>query len=165
MNSARVLEFDIAVIGGGVSGLTAAAQCAERGATVVCIDEGAMPGGVIANIGKIDSYPAPVPLAGATLADSMIEACKALNVVFSNAAVTSLAYGERQTMVRTDQGTIAAKIVIVACGARLRQLGIPGEAELAGKGVSQCNWCDGGFFKNESVFVVGGGDAASCRDL
>ena len=160
MNSASVDEFDIAVIGGGVSGLTAAAQCAERGAAVICIDAGAIPGGLIANIGKLDGYPAPNPMSGAALADSMIENCKALDVSLSNAAVTSLTHSNSNTTIATDQGNIAAKVIIVASGARLRQLGIPGEAELAGRGVSQCNWCDGGFFKNESVFVIGGGDAA-----
>jgi thioredoxin reductase (NADPH) len=160
MNSASVHECDIAIIGGGVSGLSAAAQCAERGATVICIDENSMPGGVIANIGKLDGYPGPNPMAGASLAVNMIESCKALDVTFLNAAVASLMHSASKTAVVTDQGTIVAKIVIVASGARLRQLGIPGEAELAGRGVSQCNWCDGGFFRNESVVVVGGGDAA-----
>lgn len=160
MKSARISEFDIAVIGGGVSGLTAAAQCAERGAIVICINKGALPGGLIANIGKLDGYPAPNPMSGAALGDSLIESCKTLDVSFSNAAVTSLTHTNSKTTITTDQGNIAAKVVIVASGARLRQLGIPGEAEMAGRGVSQCNWCDGGFFKNESVFVVGGGDAA-----
>jgi thioredoxin reductase (NADPH) len=160
MNSASVREFDIAVIGGGLSGLTAAAQCAERGAAVVCINESSIPGGLVANIGNLDGYPAPTPMSGAALADSMIENCKALDVSFSNAAVTSLTHSNSKTAITTDRGDIAAKVVIVASGARLRQLGIPGEAELAGRGVSQCNWCDGGFFKNEPVFVIGGGDAA-----
>lgn len=160
MNSASIHEFDIAVIGGGVAGLTAAAQCAERGAAVVCIDESAIPGGLVANIGRLDGYPSPSPLSGAALADCMIANCKALDVSISNAAVIALSHSERNTAIKTDQGEIVAKVVIVASGARLRRLGIPGETELAGRGVSQCDWCDGGFFKNESVFVIGGGDAA-----
>ena len=160
MGVAAVRECDVAVVGAGVSGLTAAAQCAEQGASVVCIEEAGMSGGLIANIGKLDGFPAPGPLSGAALIDSMLQICKASGVTLLNAHVSGLAASGSQATLTTDQGTVVAKRVVVASGARLRQLGVPGEAELTGRGVSQCNWCDGGFFKNESVFVVGGGDAA-----
>ncbi len=152
--------FDILVIGGGASGLTAASQAAERGATVMCVDNGGMLGGVITNIGKLDSYPTPVATAGATLVDSLVESCKTLDVAFSDVPVISLELSDGTLIATTVRGTISAGAVIIASGARLRQLGVPGEAELSGRGVSQCNWCDGGFFKNEPVIVVGGGDAA-----
>ena len=160
MPSAITREFDIAVIGAGVSGLSAAWQCAERGASVICIDAGGVPGGLIANVGKLDGFPSVTPLSGAALADSMVQACQALDVSFLTAVVSSLAHTDSKTILSTDQGAIGAKAVIVASGSRLLQLGVPGETEFAGRGVSQCDWCDGGFFKNESVLVVGGGDAA-----
>ena len=160
MNPASVREFDIAVIGGGIAGLAATAQCAERGAAVACINDSSIPGGLVANIGKLDSYPALAPLSGAALADGMMQTCKALGAEFVNAAVTSLAHSDQGSAIATDQGNFRAKAVILATGARLRQLGIPGEAEFAGRGVSQCDWCDGGFFRDEAVFVIGGGDAA-----
>ena len=160
MRSAIAREFDIAVIGAGVSGLSAAWQCAERGASVICIDAGGVPGGLVANVGKLDGFPAPAPLSGAALVDSMVLACNSLEVAFANAVVSSLAHTDGKTILTTDQGSIGAKGVIVASGSRLRQLGVPGETELAGRGVSQCDWCDGGFFKNQFVLVVGGGDAA-----
>ena len=160
MRSAITREFDIAVIGAGVSGLSAASQCAERGASVICIDAGGVPGGLIANVGKLDGFPSVTPLSGAALADSMVQACKALDVTFLTAVVFSLAHTDSKTILTTDQGSIGAKGVIVGSGSRLRQLGVPGETELAGRGVSQCDWCDGGFFKNEPVLVIGGGDSA-----
>lgn len=160
MNPASLREFDIVVIGGGIAGLAATAQCAERGASVVCINDSSIPGGLVANIGKLDAFPAPAPLSGTALADGMLENCKALGADFVNAAVASLAHSDQSTTITTDQGIFSAKAVILASGARLRQLGIPGEAEFAGRGVSQCDWCDGGFFRDESVFVIGGGDAA-----
>lgn len=160
MNPTSAREFDIAVIGGGIAGLAATAQCAERGAAVVCINDSPIPGGLVANIGKLDSFPAPAPLSGAALADGMLENCKALGANFVNAAVASLSHSDQRTAITTDQAIFSAKAVILASGASLRQLGIPGEAELAGRGVSQCDWCDGGFFRGESVFVIGGGDAA-----
>lgn len=160
MATAAVRQCDVAVVGAGVSGLAAAAQCAERGASVVCIEEAGMSGGLIANIGKLDGFPAPGPLSGAALIDSMLQMCKASEVTLLNAKVSGLAAVGNHFTLTTDQGTVVAKRVVVASGARLRLLGVPGETELAGRGVSQCNWCDGGFFRNESVVVVGGGDAA-----
>ena len=153
-------EFDVAVVGAGVSGLTAAAQCAERGASVICIEQVGVSGGLIANIGKLDGFPAPGPLSGAALVDTMVQACRASGVTFLNANVAGLAACGNNSSLTTDQGPVVAKRVVIATGSRLRQLGVAGESELAGRGVSQCNWCDGGFFKNESVCVIGGGDAA-----
>lgn len=160
MSIPAIREFDIAVVGAGVSGLTAAAECAKRGASVICIDEAGMSGGLIANIGQLDGFPAPGPLSGAALIDWMLQICKASEVTFLKTQVSCLAASGNKTALTTDQGTVVAKRVVIASGSRLRQLGVPGETELAGRGVSQCNWCDGGFFKNESVFVIGGGDAA-----
>lgn len=160
MNPASVCEFDIAVIGGGIAGLAATAQCAERGAAVVCINDSTIPGGLVANIGELDSFPAAAPLSGAALADGMLKNCKTLGADFVNAAAVSLSHSDQSAAITTDQGIFSAKAVILASGARLRQLGIPGETEFAGRGVSQCDWCDGGFFRDESVFVIGGGDAA-----
>lgn len=158
-------DFDIAVIGGGMSGLVAAMQCAGRGATVACIDDNIVPGGLIGNIGKLDGFPATARISGGALADSVIAECKTLGVEFINARVQALQPSERETAITfqtpaSQHAGLAAKVVIVASGARLRKLGIPGESELTGRGVSQCDWCDGGFFRDQAVAVIGGGDAS-----
>ncbi len=160
MNPARIRECDIAVVGGGISGMTASVHAAERGASVVCIETSALPGGLVANVGLLGGYPAPSTLSGAALADGLMQRCKSLGVALLNGTVTALMPAKDGANAMTEHWKIAAKLVIIASGARLRRVGVPGEAELMGRGVSQCDWCDGGLFRNESVFVVGGGDAA-----
>lgn len=160
MNPASMRECDIAVVGGGISGLTASVHAAERGASVVCIEKSALPGGLVANVGLLGSYPAPPAMSGAALADGLVERCKSLGVAMLSGTVTASIPDKDGINVVTEHGKIAAKLVIIASGARLRRLGVPGEAGLTGRGVSQCDWCDGGLFRNESVFVAGGGDAA-----
>lgn len=152
--------YDVVVIGAGASGLSAALHCAERGATVACVEQAALPGGLIANVGAIDGFPSTGELSGAALVDALSRRCPELGVSMVQAEVQALEDTGTWKRLRTANGTIQGRVVIVASGARLRQLGVPGEAELAGRGVSQCDWCDGGFFRGEPVLVVGGGDAA-----
>lgn len=158
-------DYDVAVIGSGMSGLMAARQCAERGATVVCIDENIVPGGLIGNVGKLDGFPTTTPISGGALADSAVAGCKMLGVDLISASVRELLPVEKKTAMvfhssASSLDGMGAKAVIVASGARLRQLEVPGAMALTGRGVSQCDWCDGGLFRNQAVAVVGGGDAA-----
>lgn len=153
-------SYDVVVIGAGASGLTAAVHCAERGATVACVEQAPLPGGLIANVGAIDGFPAAGALSGAALVDVLTRRCAERGVAMVEAEVSALEDAGEWKRLATSDGPVQARLVIVASGARLRQLGVPGEAELAGRGVSQCDWCDGGFFRGEPVLVVGGGDAA-----
>ena len=148
---------DVAVIGGGLAGLTAAVQAAAAGASVVSFEGEPLYGGLVANIGRLDDYPAQGAVAGASLADGLLERARNLGVTLVSARVASLQPGF--SIVAASE-TYGARTVIVASGARLRKLGVPGEAELAGRGVSQCDWCDGGLYRGKRVAVVGGGDAA-----
>jgi thioredoxin reductase (NADPH) len=150
--------FDIAVIGSGLAGLTAAHHAALGGASVVNL-EGHLLGGLVTNVGELDGYPLPEPAAGITLAAALLERNMGLGVDWREGAVTALVPGAPHRLALAG-GELAARAVIVASGARLKRLGVDGEARLDGHGVSQCAFCDGGLFNDKAVVVVGGGDAA-----
>ena len=153
-------ESDIAVIGGGLAGLSAAVRAAAGGAEVACFEATSMVGGLVANIGRLDDYPGVGAIAGTTLADELATRARSLGVVMVEGEVTRLEGGAGAFLLTTAAGQHKCKAVIVASGGRLRKLGVPGEGELAGRGVSQCDWCDGGLYRGKRVAVVGGGDAA-----
>ncbi|TAM90256.1 hypothetical protein EPN42_06155 [bacterium] len=160
MTAAFPRECDIGVIGAGIGGLAASAYAAELGASVVCIEPSALLGGQVANVGVLGSYPAPAAVSGAGLAEALKERCTSLGALLFTSRVTAIEATGRGFAIATPDGTISAKSVVIASGGRLRQLDVPGAAELAGRGVSQCDWCDGGLFRDADVVVVGGGDAA-----
>ncbi len=150
-------EFDLAVIGEGISGLTAAAHAAQLGLSVASF-EGRMFGGLILNITALsDSSP---PMSGAELVASIAETCNSAGVARKNGHVQSLQPVGSNFEVATAGEKLRAQAVILATGASLRRLGIPGESQLRDRGVSQCADCDGPIFSGMSVVVVGGGDAA-----
>ena len=151
--------YDVLVIGGGIAGLTAAHHAALRGASVACV-EGDLYGGLVANVGEIDGYPSVEKTSGTELADAMVRANEALGVDTLQAAVRGVVLDGDTKSVETDAGTLRASKLVIASGARLRKLGVPGEDALKGHGVSQCAFCDAGLYKDKEVAVVGGGDAA-----
>ncbi|MDX5359970.1 MAG: NAD(P)/FAD-dependent oxidoreductase [Alphaproteobacteria bacterium] len=154
-------RFDIAVIGGGITGLTAAHHAALGGASVVHVRGEDLPGGLIGNVGRIEGFPSGGrDVSGADLALGIAEANKALGVedLAENAAAVEKA--ARGFSIATDGRTIRAGQVIAATGARLKALDVPGAEALEGKGVSQCAWCDGALNRGRDVVVLGAGDAA-----
>ncbi|MEO7404313.1 MAG: FAD-dependent oxidoreductase [Burkholderiales bacterium] len=153
-------NFNLAVIGGGLAGLSAGVCAAANGASVVCFEPAPLFGGLVANIGRLDDYPGAGDLAGVSLAEQLVGRAKALDVTFVGERVTSLDANGDATILRTAATTYSTKVTIVASGARLRELGVPGERELIGRGVSQCDWCDGSLYRGQQVAVVGGGNAA-----
>ena len=152
--------YDVLVIGGGLAGLTAASRAAASGLSVASIDEGGHMGGLVMNVGRIDGYPAPEPVSGIDLAATELEALVEHGVDIVPEAATGLALDGDAKTVTTNAGVHAAKSVVLASGARLKSLGVPGEKALFGRGVSQCADCDAGFFVDQHVVVVGGGDSA-----
>ena len=151
---------DIAVIGGGPAGLTAALYAARTGKTVTVYERECI-GGQITRAPLVENYPGTGTVSGLQLGDSMAAQAEAAGAVITFTDVQK-AVKESSGIFRldTDDGKCYAKAVIYACGARPRTLGLPGEAELIGHGISYCALCDGSFFKEQDVAVVGGGNSA-----
>jgi thioredoxin reductase (NADPH) len=155
----HVASFDIAVIGGGIAGLTAAHHAAQAGVSVGHFIADGMPGGLVMNVGALDGWPAAGAVGGAELAAGLLGRNEELGVSLLPSRIDKIEGAAAKTLSGPD-GTWRAKQVIVATGASLRTLDVPGADRLAGRGVSQCAWCDGGLYRDAEVVVAGGGDAA-----
>ena len=152
---------DIAIIGAGTAGLTAAIY-ARRAGSSVTVFEGEAPGGQIINTPEIDNFPALPGVSGYEYANKLFEQVQALGAefVFDKVKVAegSLEEGFRLT---TEYGTLCeAKTVIIASGVKRREMGLAGEQEFTGRGISYCATCDGAFFKGKTAAVFGGGNTA-----
>jgi len=151
-----VSNFDVIVIGAGVTGLTAAKEAVQSGLKTANI-EALMFGGLVVNINELDGEPAG---SGTDYASNLMMEISELGVENLSETVSAIASDGKLLSVTTDAGTHRARAVIIASGAKLKRLGIPGEMEFEYKGVSQCADCDGPMYKGEDVVVVGGGDSA-----
>ncbi len=149
-------HYDVIVIGAGITGLTAAKHAVQSGLTTANI-EALMFGGLVLNVNELDGE---THGSGTDLASNLMMEISDLGVTNLSETVTAIARAGDQLSVTTDAGTHRARAVIVASGAKLKRLGIPGEAEFEYKGVSQCADCDGPMCKDQDVVVVGGGDSA-----
>lgn len=154
--------IDIAIIGGGPAGLTAALYASRARARTVVFEKG-MPGGQIITTDHVENYPGfPGGLAGAELGDLMTRQAEEFGAeIRTFADVSAIEAKDLDFIVRTTDGDeTLAKAVIVATGAMPAKLGVPGEAEYTGRGVSWCATCDGALYRDKIVAVIGGGDAA-----
>jgi thioredoxin reductase (NADPH) len=151
---------EVAVIGGGMAGLAAARHAARLGRLVTLFEGSGMYGGQVATVGEVWGLPTGGTPAGQDLAIPLLEDCRKVAVRVVEANVTRLELSEKLVLT-DDQGvTYQPDAVIVASGASLRPLGVPGEEEFLGRGVSRCATCDGGFYRGKDVAVIGGGDGA-----
>ncbi len=153
------LDYSIGIIGAGPAGMSAAIYAARAGRTVVLF-EGAACGGQMLLAHEIENYPGVAKAAGYALADQMMEQMKQLSISVVYGTVDSVASENGVFMVRAGKKEFSVGAVIVAAGTERRTLGVPGEAEFLGRGVSYCAVCDGRFFAGKDVAVVGGGNTA-----
>ena len=153
-------EYDVIIIGGGPAGLTAGIYTARDRLNSLLIEMGII-GGKITEAELIDNYPGfPKGVSGIELTKLMHEQATKYGLKTIFAEVTSLKIKGGQKIIKTTDGDFISRAVIVAGGSERGKLGIPGEKEFTGKGVSYCATCDGPFFKDKTVAVVGGGNAA-----
>lgn len=157
--------YDMIIIGGGAAGLSAA-QYAGRSNLKTLVIEEKNEGGQAALIGSLENYPGfAEPISGYDFSSNMKKQAMNFGAEFTYGKVTGLGRRESNFIVPLETGegepvTYEARTVVLATGADHRKLGVPGEAEFYGRGVSYCATCDGPFFKNRHIVVVGGGDAA-----
>ena len=151
---------EVAVIGGGLTGLCAARHAARLGRLVTLFESSGMYGGQVATVDHVDGIPVPGAYSGQDLAVALLEDCRKVGVRVIEAQIDTLDPGERIVLTDWEGQTYDPEVVIVAAGASLRKLGVPGEEQFNGRGVSRCASCDGGFYRDMDVVVVGGGDAA-----
>jgi len=149
--------IDLMIIGAGPAGLTAALYASRAGARVIVLDGGA-PGGKLNLTANIENYPGMIKK-GPELAYAMFEQCLSFGAQYLYGEVTAIEDLGDHKVVHADK-TYEAKYVFIATGTQERKMGIPNELEMSGRGVSYCAVCDGPFFKNKTVCVVGGGNSA-----
>ena len=151
--------YDTIIIGAGPAGMTAALYAARSNLKVALI-EGGLPGGQMNNTSDIENYPGYANISGPELAEKMFEPLENLGVEHLYGFVEAVEdHGEFKKVVTDDQ-VYETRTVIVATGSKHRLLGVPGEEELNSRGVSYCAVCDGAFFRDQDLLVVGGGDSA-----
>lgn len=153
------MKCDILTIGAGPAGLSAAAYSARAGYKTIVMDNMGT-GGQLMFIDKIENYPGVAEISGFELAERYEKQCEEFGVQVEYAKAQSIEKKNDVFIVKTEGEDIEAKAIIIATGASHRHLDVPGENEYAGRGVSYCATCDGPFFKNKDIIVVGGGDTA-----
>ncbi len=155
-------KFEIAIIGEGPAGLSAAIYAARAGRKVMVLER-AVAGGQQALTEKIENYPGTGRggMGGVELGQKMEEQAKEFGVTFLNDMVKSVGFSPRKNIIKTSfSGDIEAQSVIIATGRDAKNLGVKGEEQFRGRGVSYCATCDGAFFRNKTIAVIGGGNSA-----
>lgn len=157
----NALRADVLIIGGGPAGLTAALYNARAGLSVILLEKMA-PGGQIFTTAEIENFPGIDQVSGPELTEVMeAQAIKfGARIVYDEVVAINETPGRPKEIICASGSVYAATAVIIAVGATYKYLGVPGEMQFRGRGVSNCATCDGAFYKNKEVAVVGGGDTA-----
>lgn len=151
--------LDSIIIGAGPAGLTAAIYALRYGLKIIVFDKGFY-GGQVANTTEVANYPALPNISGMEFSTNIYQQAIDLGADIRFESIDSVSFNNKIKSVTTNNGTYEAKTVIIANGAKRRLLECEGEKEFTGKGVSYCATCDGAFFKNKDVAIVGGGNTA-----
>ncbi|WP_040929451.1 thioredoxin-disulfide reductase [Nosocomiicoccus massiliensis] len=155
----EVKEYDVAILGAGPAGMTAAVYASRAELKTVMIERG-MPGGQVASTEDVENFPGFSLITGPELSSKMFEHSTKFGAEYKYGDVKSVTLDGNYKLIDLGRETIKAKAVIIATGTEHKKIGVPGEEELAGKGVSYCAVCDGAFFKERHLVVIGGGDSA-----
>ncbi|MFJ8066066.1 thioredoxin-disulfide reductase [Psychrobacillus sp. NPDC096426] len=151
--------YDVIIIGAGPAGMTAAVYTSRANLSTLMIERG-IPGGQMANTEEVENYPGFEMILGPELSTKMFEHAKKFGAEYAYGDVSEIVDGEVYKTVKVSGKEYKALAVIISSGAEYKKMGIPGESELGGRGVSYCAVCDGAFFKGKNLVVVGGGDSA-----
>lgn len=151
--------YDVIIIGAGPAGMTAAVYTSRANLSTLMIERG-IPGGQMANTEDVENYPGFESILGPELSNKMFEHAKKFGAEYAYGDIKEIVDGKEYKVVKAGSKDYKARAVIIAAGAEYKKIGVPGEKELGGRGVSYCAVCDGAFFKGKELVVVGGGDSA-----
>ncbi len=152
---------DLVIIGGGPAGITAGLYAARSRIDAVLLEKLAL-GGQVLTTEWVENYPGfPEGIKGSDLIRRMKQQAEKFGLPIKRDEILSVDFNRKEKVLTSGQGTIKCKSVVIATGAQARKLGVPGEASFTGKGVSYCATCDGAFFEDLPITVVGGGDMAT----
>ncbi|MCP9330001.1 thioredoxin-disulfide reductase [Lactobacillus kefiranofaciens] len=159
-------KYDVVIIGAGPGGMTAALYAARANLSVAMVDRGVY-GGQMNNTAEVENYPGFPSIMGPELGEKMYQGAVKQGVDFVYGDVQGIKIDGPKRIIQMDTAAnnLEAKAVIIGTGSDNRKLGVPGEKEYSGRGVSYCAVCDGAFFRDENVAVVGGGDSAVSEGL
>lgn len=151
--------YDVMIIGAGPAGMTAAVYTSRANLSTLMLERG-IPGGQMANTEEIENYPGFESILGPDISNKMFEHAKKFGAEYAYGDVKEIIDGEEYKTIIAGSKEYKARAIIITTGAEYKKLGVPGENELGGRGVSYCAVCDGAFFKQKNLVVVGGGDSA-----
>ncbi|PFK35180.1 thioredoxin-disulfide reductase [Bacillus cereus] len=151
--------YDVIIIGAGPAGMTAAVYTSRANLSTLMLERG-IPGGQMANTEDVENYPGYESILGPDLSNKMFEHAKKFGAEYAYGDVKEIIDGKEYKTVVAGKKEYKTRAIIVASGAEYKKIGVPGEKELGGRGVSYCAVCDGAFFKEKELVVIGGGDSA-----
>ncbi|MFI8575899.1 thioredoxin-disulfide reductase [Rossellomorea aquimaris] len=151
--------YDVIIVGAGPAGMTAAVYTSRASLSTLMLERG-VPGGQMANTEEVENYPGFDHILGPDLSNKMFDHAKKFGAEYAYGDIKEIVDGEEFKTVKTGSKEFKARAVIITTGAEYKKIGVPGEKELGGRGVSYCAVCDGAFFKGKDLVVVGGGDSA-----